>query len=508
MEAQSFIMRLVGRNPLPSTSQNCSLELTFFSKRCLQTALRIVDIAFSTGDRYLVISKLCSRLETNKSSSNFAHYFIQRRAELCMVHMMPRTNKQTNERFDDVNKWSGSNFQNACGFLNQQRSVGKLRCSFLLLVACFLLGPAQASSPSGAVENQHKYLRRSLQVTSTEAPTDRTTEGLTTSPTVSPTVSPTAIPTKAATGDPTSGPTGFPTPFPTTLSPTNAPSPIPTTGMPSAMPVTPGPTPVGTFEPTAYPSPLPTVVPTPAPTVMPVTPVPTPSGTLEPTMAATMQPTIEPTRATSSDSSLITFLDGETRDMAVIIVSAVGGAVVIIVIGIFIFLYRRRRARKSLPPKNKKGETMQSVPKKQEPTTEPQNRPSLDSSPSKYGGLQAEIMLNPEDDISTLGDPTVVTNIRSREALEMATERFEVQAPAGKLGMVIATHGSLPVVHAMEPSSVLADRVRIGDVLLSIDGIYCTGKAAVDVSRLIGKKSNQPARHMVFARSRYAPNEM
>jgi hypothetical protein len=41
-------------------------------------------------------------------------------------------------------------------------------------------------------------------------------------------------------------------------------------------------------------------------------------------------------------------------------------------------------------------------------------------------------------------------------------ERFDVVAPAGKLGMVIDTpNGGVPVVHAIKETSVLADQVRV-----------------------------------------------
>jgi C-terminal processing protease CtpA/Prc len=87
-------------------------------------------------------------------------------------------------------------------------------------------------------------------------------------------------------------------------------------------------------------------------------------------------------------------------------------------------------------------------------------------------------------------------------------ERYDVVAPAGKLGMVIDTpNGGMPVVHAIKDTSVLADRVRVGDRLLSVDGEDCTAMTAMQVSKLISLKSEKPARVLVFARSRAAPTE-
>lgn len=81
-------------------------------------------------------------------------------------------------------------------------------------------------------------------------------------------------------------------------------------------------------------------------------------------------------------------------------------------------------------------------------------------------------------------------------------QRFDVVAPAGKLGMVIDTpNGGMPVVHAIKDTSVLADRVRVGDRLLSVDEEECTAMTAMQVSKLISLKSEKPARVLVFARS-------
>lgn len=81
-------------------------------------------------------------------------------------------------------------------------------------------------------------------------------------------------------------------------------------------------------------------------------------------------------------------------------------------------------------------------------------------------------------------------------------ERFDVVAPAGKLGMVIDTpNGGSPVVHAIKDTSALSALVRVGDRLLSVDGDDCTAMTAMQVSKLISLKSEKPARVLVFART-------
>jgi len=83
-----------------------------------------------------------------------------------------------------------------------------------------------------------------------------------------------------------------------------------------------------------------------------------------------------------------------------------------------------------------------------------------------------------------------------------ADERFEVAVPPGKLGMVIDTpNGGVPVVHAIKTDSVMADRVRVGDRLISVDGEDVTTMTAVQVSKLISLRSDQH-RLLVFVRSR------
>jgi hypothetical protein len=80
-------------------------------------------------------------------------------------------------------------------------------------------------------------------------------------------------------------------------------------------------------------------------------------------------------------------------------------------------------------------------------------------------------------------------------------ERIDVVAPAGKLGVVIDTPmNGVPKVHAIKESSVLADRVRIGDKLVSVDGQDTTDLSAIRVSKLISSKAMNERRHMVFMR--------
>eukprot|EP00934_Nitzschia_sp_Nitz4_P007837 Nitzschia sp. Nitz4//scaffold235_size30605//18929//20101//NITZ4_007977-RA/size30605-augustus-gene-0.19-mRNA-1//-1//CDS//3329543459//7827//frame0 len=332
-------------------------------------------------------------------------------------------------------------------------SLGKSNFSFAMLALILLIGTAHGLDKA---DTKRSYLR-SLQVTGTAAPTTGSIA--------------TASPTRATTAWPTSSATAWPTASPT------------------ASPM---------LDPTPFPTAAPIVVATADPTQMPV---------------AVVAPTTTSTPAPSNSSNLNVF-NGDKTKIAMVAGIVVGAGALLLAVVLFFLCIQRKKA-KSPEPSSKKKEKVKSVPKKEESTskkpskaTKPPTRFSFNSNPSKYGGFQTEIVIDPEDDISTLGDPTLITNIRSKEALEKVADRFEVDAPAGKLGIVVGTHGKLPVVHEIEDSSVLADQVRIGDVLLSIDSVYVTGKTAIQISKMISRKSKQKSRKLVFARSKAAPTEL
>jgi len=80
--------------------------------------------------------------------------------------------------------------------------------------------------------------------------------------------------------------------------------------------------------------------------------------------------------------------------------------------------------------------------------------------------------------------------------------RIEVNAPPGKLGVIIDTaSGDRPVVSSIKEKSPLADRVRVGDILISVDGETSTGLTASQASLLISSKASNPRRVLVFVRN-------
>ena len=81
------------------------------------------------------------------------------------------------------------------------------------------------------------------------------------------------------------------------------------------------------------------------------------------------------------------------------------------------------------------------------------------------------------------------------------SEKWEVLAPSGLLGLVLETNeDGLPVVNSVRKSSTLFDQVSAGDILVSVDGQDVAFMLASEVSRLIAAKQDHQYRKMVFIR--------
>lgn len=79
---------------------------------------------------------------------------------------------------------------------------------------------------------------------------------------------------------------------------------------------------------------------------------------------------------------------------------------------------------------------------------------------------------------------------------------FTIEAPPGKLGVVIDTPDAGPaIVHSLKENSVLVGLVRPGDRVLAVDDEDVTFLAPVNISRLITRKSRQEARTFTLMRT-------
>jgi C-terminal processing protease CtpA/Prc len=80
---------------------------------------------------------------------------------------------------------------------------------------------------------------------------------------------------------------------------------------------------------------------------------------------------------------------------------------------------------------------------------------------------------------------------------------FQVQVPAGKVGLVLeTTFAGDPVVREVKASSPMAGQVQVGDRLLSVDGENVSMEHATTVSRMIASKAGAPVRRFTFGRPR------
>jgi len=115
------------------------------------------------------------------------------------------------------------------------------------------------------------------------------------------------------------------------------------------------------------------------------------------------------------------------------------------------------------------------------------------------------------------GEDTTLEDIyRTPHGISMGEEdqssnfkRFIVEAPSGKLGIVLDNpHGDLPIVWAIKETSALNGKVRVGDLLLSVDGQDCRGMSAHTVSTFLSRRSQNPSRTLVLARGSERRTEM
>ena len=81
-------------------------------------------------------------------------------------------------------------------------------------------------------------------------------------------------------------------------------------------------------------------------------------------------------------------------------------------------------------------------------------------------------------------------------------EILHIFAPPGKLGVVIDTpDDGAPVVHAVKDTSVIADRIIVGDKLVAVDDEDVRSMTAIKVSKMISRKGANPSRKLTIVRT-------
>ena len=117
------------------------------------------------------------------------------------------------------------------------------------------------------------------------------------------------------------------------------------------------------------------------------------------------------------------------------------------------------------------------------------------SLPANAGATGAA--LGPYDD-----DGSYEEHFHNSGAANVKEEILHIFAPPGKLGVVIDTpDDGAPVVHAVKDSSVVVDKVQVGDKLVAVDDEDVRTLTAIKVSKLISRKSANPSRKLTILRT-------
>jgi hypothetical protein len=101
---------------------------------------------------------------------------------------------------------------------------------------------------------------------------------------------------------------------------------------------------------------------------------------------------------------------------------------------------------------------------------------------------------------SSLPPPSSSKAMKPSSTKEVMVELF---APAGILGLVIdaPASSSSPIVHAIKDTCPIKTQVYVGDKLVAVDDVDVRGMSAVEVSRLISRKSGQERRKLTMIRT-------
>jgi hypothetical protein len=120
---------------------------------------------------------------------------------------------------------------------------------------------------------------------------------------------------------------------------------------------------------------------------------------------------------------------------------------------------------------------------------------------SVYSEFTRESYQTKDDEVSVYSEFTQESYWTKND--ETSQVVFNINAPAGMLGMVLETpDGGVPRVQEIKSHSPLAGQVHVGDRLIAVDGKTVTSWNAAAVSRLIAAKKHNPGRELIFARQK------
>lgn len=133
---------------------------------------------------------------------------------------------------------------------------------------------------------------------------------------------------------------------------------------------------------------------------------------------------------------------------------------------------------------------------------------SLSSAGGTIGDLTRGTLGTPGPSPSLFSTEESFDKIYSSANANVKETMFEILAPPGKLGVVIDTpDDGAPIVHAIKDTSVIADKIKVGDQLVAVDGEDVRTMTAIKVSKMISKKSKNPIRKLTILRSTIVEQE-
>jgi len=130
-----------------------------------------------------------------------------------------------------------------------------------------------------------------------------------------------------------------------------------------------------------------------------------------------------------------------------------------------------------------------------DPNAQNRNSNKNHGAPIPLQGLSPQI----EEDVAD--DASFEFRYHNRFAESEREELLQIFAPPGKLGVVIDTPDEdAPVVHAIKESSPLIGKLLVGDKLVAIDDDDVKYLSAIEVSKIISRKSNNLQRKFTIVR--------
>jgi len=131
------------------------------------------------------------------------------------------------------------------------------------------------------------------------------------------------------------------------------------------------------------------------------------------------------------------------------------------------------------------------------------NNPTTTNNGSNNNNPQSHAHNNPNNPYNFNPNLNNNNNNPPSNSNNIREELLEIYAPSGKLGVVVDTPSSspMPVVHAIKDTCPIRNEIRVGDKLVAVDDEDVREMTAMQVSRLIGKKSGNEVRKLTIIRS-------